>query len=116
VSFLQQDRAPLPPEKFYWPVMRGSFWRQIVLLAGLVPSFWVVAVLFPARWMDTRESLLGWVSGAGAVVSSARLLSVGFLYVDASQHMDRFTPGLVGLSRRLMFRLTDNREYLGREK
>jgi hypothetical protein len=116
VPFLREQRPPLPPEKFYWPVKRGSYWKQIVLLFSLSVGFWIFAVEFPARLDLSLESRLGWLAAFGAIGGTARLLSISSLYVKASQEMDRFTPNFVGLSRRVMYGLTDNREYLGKDR
>ncbi len=58
-------------------------------------------------------SLAGWGSAFFAILAVAEALASGCLYVRASHWFDRHAPNFVGWTRRLLYRLSDNHEFLG---
>jgi hypothetical protein len=62
------------------------------------------------------ESALGWVNAVVGMIGSARFLTATVLFVHAAQWFDSMSPSLIGFLRLLMYRLSDNYEYLGQRK
>ncbi|MFM8655573.1 MAG: hypothetical protein ACKOD5_00340, partial [Chthoniobacterales bacterium] len=61
------------------------------------------------------SSVAGWISGLFAMLALSEALASGGLYVRASHWFDRHAPNFVGWTRRQLYRLTDNHEYLGED-
>ena len=76
---------------------------------------WPVALIWPARGSVEVLSLVGWASGFFSVLALAEALASGCLYVRASHWFDRHAPNFVGWTRRLLYRLSDNHEFLGED-
>lgn len=115
LEFLLSRRAFLPPERFYWPRKAKLLWRAFLIATALAVVSWSCALFAPARPAVDLISILGWISGAAAVISSAAAAAVLWVFFRGSQRYDRLTPSLVGAARRFMFWLSDNYEFLGEE-
>lgn len=112
---VQPGRRPVPPERFFWPLARRKIgWRFSAALALALVS-WPVAVLWPASLETTTVSLFGWISGFSAIAASGEAMASGYLYIRASHWFDRYAPNFVGWARRLLYRISDNHEFLGEE-
>jgi hypothetical protein len=108
-------RAPLPPERFYWPATRRWLGRRTILAGGLAAAAWPAAIIWPARSVFDAASLTGWIAAFFAITALAEAAAGLWLYVKTSQRFNRQTPGLVGWLRRGLYRLSDNHEFLGEE-
>jgi hypothetical protein len=108
-------RAPVPPERFYWLLNACRLRRQILWLAPIAILAWALALRCPAAMSLEPEDLAGWGFGAISIVATARLGARSILYWRASQWFDQMRPGVVGLYRRTMYRLSENPEFLGEE-
>lgn len=111
----RKARAPLPPERFYWPATRRWLGRRTVLAALVAAATWPVALLWPARLGLEADSLTGWIAAALAIAALAEAAAGLWLYVKTSQRFNRQTPGLIGWLRRGLYRLSDNHEFLAEE-
>jgi hypothetical protein len=110
---IQSDRLPVPPERFYWPVRRARLRLMCLGMTVLAAPSWVGAMEWPASSAWDRVSLAGWIAGAVAILSSARALSSGIVYVRASQWFDKMAPWAIGFYRNTMYRISDNPDFLG---
>ena len=108
-------KAPLPPERFYWPATRRWLGRRTLLAAILAAATWPVALIWPAQANLDPHSVLGWVAAALAIAALAEAAAGLWLYVKTSQRFNRQTPGLIGWLRRGLYRLSDNHEFLAEE-
>lgn len=108
-------RAPLPPERFYWPATRRWLGHRTILAAGLAIAAWPAAIIWPARSLFDAASLTGWIAAFVAIIALAEAAAGLWLYVKTSQRFNRQSPGLVGWLRRGLYRLSDNHEFLGEE-
>lgn len=115
LDFIRGTRRPVPPERFYWPVVRRHLGWRLALACLVAVAAWPVALAWPARAAADPASLTGWVAGLLGIASLAEALAAGWLYVKASQRFNRLKPGLVGWLRRGLYRLSDNHEFLGEE-
>jgi len=106
---------PVPPERFFWPVARRRIGLRVVAGSILASVLWPIAVLWPARGTVDFSSLMGWIAGFFAAVALGEALASGCLYVRASHWFDRHAPNFVGWVRRLLYRLSDNHEFLGED-
>jgi hypothetical protein len=77
---------------------------------------WYNAATLPASLAFDTESVVGWVNAVVGIAGSARFLSTSVLFVHAAQWFDSMSPSLIGFLRLLMYRLSDNYEYLGQRK
>lgn len=111
----RKQRAPLPPERFYWPATRRWLGRRTLLAAVLAAVAWPVALGWPARPRLDADSIAGWVAAAVAIAALAEAAAGLWLYVKTSQRFNRQTPGLIGWLRRGLYRLSDNHEFLAEE-
>ena len=112
---VRPETKPVPPERFFWPLARRRLGLRFVaalLVAGIV---WPIAVLWPADWSSGFVSLVGWLAGASAILASGEAFASGCLYLRASHWFDRCAPGFIGWARRLLYRISDNPEFLGEE-
>ncbi|MFM5984996.1 MAG: hypothetical protein ACKO9I_06670, partial [Sphaerospermopsis kisseleviana] len=50
-----------------------------------------------------------------AILALGEALACGWLYIRASHWFDRHAPSLVGWMRRMLYRISDNHEFLGEE-
>jgi hypothetical protein len=108
-------KAPLPPERFYWPATRRWLGRRTLLAAILAAATWPVALIWPAQARLDLHSVVGWVAAALAIAALAEAAAGLWLYVKTSQRFNRQTPGLIGWLRRGLYRLSDNHEFLAEE-
>jgi membrane protease YdiL (CAAX protease family) len=115
LDFVRGKRRPVPPERFYWPVVRRSLGWRLTLACLLAASAWPLALACPARLALDPVSLTGWAAGALGIAALAEALASGWLYVKASQRFNRLKPGFVGWLRRGLYRLSDNHEFLAEE-
>lgn len=109
---LDQDRVPVPPERFYWGLHREQLQRTLWWSGLSSVGFWVAAIEWPADFACTVTSLTGWAAGALAITATARFVAHGIVYVRASHWFDKMTPWAVGICRRAMYRLSDNPDFL----
>lgn len=112
---LHARRGPVPPERFYWTLYKGQLRRALAWSGPLAVAAWALAVRWPATFALDGASLVGWLSGALAIVSTARFIASSVVYVRASQWFDKMAPWAVGFCRRAMYRLSDNPDFLGPE-
>ena len=109
---LHQRREPVPPERFYWDVYKSRILATLAWLSPVVVGTWVAAIWWPADLSLERTSILGWLAGAGAVLSTTRFTSYCAVYVHASRWFDKMAPWAVGVCRRTLYRLSDNPDFL----
>ena len=111
-----KDRAPIPPERFYWAMRKGQLgW----LIVGLVPASvaaWFFAIRYPAAAVLNASSVIGWVSGAVAIFATGRLITACVVYVRASHWFDKMAPWAVGATRRALYRFSENPDFLDNGK
>ena len=112
---LDAQRGPVPPERFYWTIHRGQLRRALVLSGPLTLAAWAAAVEWPAALVSTPASLIGWISGGLAILATSRFIAASVVYVRASQWFDKMAPWAVGYCRRMMYRLSENPDFLGPE-
>jgi len=111
----RRQKAPLPPERFYWPATRRWLGRRTLIAAILATVMWPIALTWPAQARLDAHSVLGWVAAALAIAALAEAAAALWLYVKTSQRFNRQTPGLIGWLRRGLYRLSDNHEFLAEE-
>ncbi|MBE2178852.1 MAG: hypothetical protein IAE97_00065 [Chthoniobacterales bacterium] len=115
LDFVRGTRAPVPPERFYWPLVRHRLGWRTALSAAVAGAVWPMAFTHPARMDAAGGSLGGWLAGATAIVTTAEAVAGAWLYVRASQRFNRLKPGFIGWMRRGLYRLSDNHEFLSEE-
>jgi len=113
---LSHRRPPVPPERFYWEInrrrlQRAMFWSGTVAIAG-----WANAELLPASWSLDTDSLVGWLNAGLGIFAISRFVSAALLFVKAAQWFDAMRPNIIGLIRILMYKISDNYEFLGQRK
>ena len=113
---LYANREPIPPERFSWLLHRGWLHRSIGWSFVMAAGGWYNAATLPASLSLDPESALGWVNAVVGMIGSARFLTATVLFVHAAQWFDSMSPSLIGFLRLLMYRLSDNYEYLGQRK
>ncbi len=109
---LDQARVPVPPERFYWGLHKSDLQHTLLWSGALTLLGWSAAIWWPADFAGDFRSLTGWVSGALAIMATARFVAHGVIYVRASQWFDQMAPWAVGFCRRAMYRLSDNPDFL----
>ncbi len=109
---MARHRAPVPPERFYWTLGRIRLRRMLVWSGVLLLAAWTLALKFPADLAATTSAVIGWTTGAVAIVASARFCSSTIAYVRASQWFDKMTPWAIGFCRRSLYRLSENPDFL----
>ncbi len=110
---IQSGRLPVPPERFYWPARRARLRLMCLGMGALAVASWVGALEWPASAAWDRISMAGWITGASAILASARAISAGIVYVRASQWFDKMAPWAIGFYRSAMYRISDNPDFLG---
>jgi hypothetical protein len=113
---LSCQRDPVPPERFYWEINRGRLqwamlWSGTVAIAGWSNAGWL-----PASWSLDLDSLVGWMNAGVGIFATGRFLSATFLFIKAAQWFDAMRPNVIGLIRMLMYKISDNYEFLGQRK
>jgi hypothetical protein len=113
---LSSRRAPVPPEKFYWEINRGRLqctmlWSGLVAIAGWTNASWL-----PASSSVDSDSIVGWINAGVGMLAAGRCLSATILFIKAAQWFDAMRPNVIGLFRMLMYKLSDNYEFLGQRK
>lgn len=106
---------PVPPEKFFWPLSRRKIGLRLAVASVCALVLWPVALIWPARGSMEIISVAGWISGLFAILALGEALASGCLYVRASHWFDRHAPNFVGWTRQLLYRLSDNHEFLGED-
>lgn len=104
---------PIPPERFYWDLRKARVLAALPMLAAISAVAWAVAIQWPAGGTASKESVIGWVAGAIAMVSTARLMAWSVIYVRASHWFNRMAPWAVGVCRNAMYRFSENPDFLG---
>ena len=113
---IYSNRDPIPPERFYWVAQRIRLQRSIILFTIPCALAWCNAALLPASLDVNLPSVVGWLNSFVGILTLSRVVSATALFFKASQWFDAMSPTLVGLFRRLMYKLSDNYEYLGQKK
>lgn len=109
---MSRQRPPVPPERFYWTLVRTRL-RNMLAWSGVVSlSAWVPALMFPADFVANRPAVIGWTAGTVAITASARFCSSAIAYVRASQWFDKMAPWAVGFCRRSLYRISENPDFL----
>jgi hypothetical protein len=113
---LRGRRSPVPPERFYWEINRARLqgamlWSGTVAVAGWSNASWL-----PATSSLDCDSIVGWMNAAVGIVAASRFLSASILFIKAAQWFDAMRPNVIGLIRMLMYKLSDNYEFLGQRK
>jgi hypothetical protein len=116
VPGLYANREPIPPERFSWLLRRGWLQRSIGWSFAMAAGGWYNAAALPASLSFDVESVVGWLNAIVGIAGSARFFSTTVLFVHAAQWFDSMSPSLIGFLRLLMYRLSDNYEYLGQRK
>lgn len=112
---VQPGSQPVPPERFFWPLARRRIGLRFMIAFACALTFWPVAVLWPAGGEMSVSSLTGWITGVLAITSLGEALACGWLYIRASHWFDRHAPSFIGWMRRMLYRISDNHEFLGEE-
>ena len=112
---LHARRDPVPPERFYWSLHKTRLLRVLLWLAPAAAGSWFAAIWWPASFVPDGVSLVGWLAGVAAVVSTARFASHCAVYVRASRWFDKMAPWAIGVCRRTLYRLSDNPDFLAPE-
>ena len=86
-------------------------WSGTVAIAA-----WVNADLLPTAWSLETDSLVGWLNAGLGVLAISRFLSGALLFIKAAQWFDAMRPNVIGLIRILMYKISDNYEFLGQRK
>jgi hypothetical protein len=113
---LYANRDPIPPERFSWLLHRGWLQRSMGWSLVMAAVGWWNAASLPASLSFDLESIVGWLNAVIGMVGSARFFGASILFVHAAQWFDSMSPSLIGFLRLLMYRLSDNYEYLGQRK
>lgn len=113
---IYSNRDPVPPERFYWIVQQVRLRRSIILFAIPCVLAWCNAAVLPASLDPNPASIMGWLNSLVGILTLSRVVSATALFFKASQWFDAMSPTLVGLLRRVMYKLSDNYEYLGQKK
>jgi hypothetical protein len=113
---LYANREPIPPERFSWLLRRGWLHRSIGWSFVMAVGGWYNAATLPASLSFDAESVVGWINAIVGIAASARFFSTSVLFLHAAQWFDSMSPSLIGFLRLLMYRLSDNYEYLGQRK
>jgi hypothetical protein len=113
---LASRREPVPPERFYWVINRrrlqlAMLWSGAVAIAGWSNAGWL-----PASWSLDSDSIVGWMNAGLGIFATGRFLSSTLLFIKAAQWFDAMRPNVIGLIRMLMYKLSDNYEFLGQRK
>jgi hypothetical protein len=113
---LSGRRPPVPPERFYWEINRSRIqcamlWSGTVAIAGWSNASWL-----PASWSLDSDSIVGWLNAGIGILAASRFLSASILFIKAAQWFDAMRPNVIGLVRMLMYKLSDNYEFLGQRK
>lgn len=113
LGFIRGRRRPVPPERFYWPIVRRGLGWRTATCSSLAAAAWLAALTHPA--LLDPATIPGWLSGAAAIVMTAEASAAAWLYVKASQRFHHLKPGVLGWIRLSLYRLSDNHEFLGEE-
>jgi hypothetical protein len=113
---MSSRRTPVPPERFYWEINRSRLqyamlWSGTVAIAGWSNAGWL-----PAAWSLDSDSIVGWMNAGVGIVAASHFLSAAILFIKAAQWFDAMRPNVIGLIRMLMYKLSDNYEFLGQRK
>ncbi|HSI86315.1 MAG: hypothetical protein ACAI35_07975 [Candidatus Methylacidiphilales bacterium] len=112
IGFVRREGEPLPPEIYYWVVTRDKVWASIRILLLAMPLGWAAAFLRPPALPMLYEGLCNWCIALVVVLATARLLALSFLYIIASQTIDRSSPRFIGTLRRWLYQFTSNPDFL----
>lgn len=105
-------RRPLPPERFYWGLRRGRLRMRAISLALVAGGAWAVTLRSPATLTPDLRSLAGWLSGVLAIVATADAAACGLAFVRATEWLDGTGSRWGARLRRLLSRVSGDRELL----
>lgn len=109
-------RAPVPPERFYWEINRGRIQRAMLWSGTVAIAGWSNAGWLPASWSLDSDSIVGWMNAGVGIIAGSHFLSSTILFIKAAQWFDAMRPNVIGLIRMLMYKISDNYEFLGQRK
>ena len=109
-------RAPVPPERFYWEINRRRLQRAMIWSGTVAVAGWSNAGMLPASSSFNTESVVGWLNAGVGIFAASRFLSATVLSIKAAQWFDAMQPNVIGLIRLLMYKISDNYEFLGQRK
>ncbi len=105
-------RRPVPPERFFWDLRRARLRARALGLALLAGGAWTVALRSPAAWSADGSSVLGWVAGFLAIVATADAAACGLVFMRASEWLDGTGSRWASRCRRVLSRMSGDRELL----
>ena len=109
-------RSPVPPERFYWEINRARLQSAMLWSSSVAIAGWSNASWLPASLSLDSDSIVGWMNAGLGIVAASRFLSATILFIKAAQWFDAMRPNVIGLFRMLMYKLSDNYEFLGQRK
>ena len=113
---LSGRRSPVPPERFYWEINRSRLQRAMLWSGTVAIAGWSNAGWLPASWSLDSDSIVGWMNAGIGIIAASRFVSASILFIKAAQWFDAMRPNVIGLFRMLMYKLSDNYEFLGQRK
>jgi hypothetical protein len=116
LSGMLVNREPIPPERFYWPAQLARLRLKACFFGLSAVLAWTNAAILPASLDVSLPSLVGWLNAAVGMLAVSRTASSIVLFFKASQWFDAMRPGVVGIFRHAMYRLSDNYEFLGQRR
>lgn len=115
LDFIDYRRRPIPPERFFWPSNRRHLVQRAAAASAMAVLMWTLVLLRPQRLEPDAASLAAWLAALTGTLAAAEFLAALAVHLRASQRFDPLGPGIVGLLRRGLYRLSDNHEFLGEE-
>lgn len=109
------NRRPVPPERFYWDLRRARLRARALGLSLLAGGAWTVALRCPASLATDARSIAGWLAGALAIVATAEGAACGLIYFRASEWLDGTRSRWSAGCRRVLSRVSGDRELLDPE-
>jgi hypothetical protein len=113
---IRNRRSPVPPERFYWDINRGRLQRTMLWSGTVAIAGWSNASWLPASSSIDCDSIVGWMNAGLGIMAASRFFSASILFIKAAQWFDAMRPNVIGLIRMLMYKLSDNYEFLGQRK
>lgn len=115
LDFINRRRRPVPPERFFWPTTRRQLLKRAAAASAVAFLMWTLVLLRPQRLEPDAASSAAWLAALVGTLAAAEFMAAMAVHLRASQRLDPLGPGLVGLLRRGLYRLSDNHEFLGEE-
>lgn len=112
---VRDRRRPVPPERFYWNLRRARLRARALGLALLAGGSWTATLRYPAALATDGRSVLGWLLGALAIVATADAAASGLVFVRAAEWLDGTGSRWSARCRRVLSRVSGDRELLDPE-